>query len=115
MGQTVGFHITCNKTYSTLFCVSGSRAVSKRHKTGAGGSAPFALRAVADALECKSSGPRFSMLGSATSKDDGPTPPRAGTDGGAKLRRLSKRQAPAIMDAVIPALEQTDTTGLASE
>jgi len=95
--QTTGFQISRNASTESLFCVTGSRALSARHKTGAGKSIGFAFCAL-DLAESKGSPSRLSILGSASSRDDRPQLPRVGTQGATKLRALLA--TPMLMDII---------------
>merc|ERR1712150_9054 len=95
--QTTGFKMSRNSTTSELFCVTGSKAATTRHKTGTNSNLPFAL--CGTQVGCEEPIPRYRILGSKTSADDRPTTPRKGTSGAAKLAKLLATPTLAIAGA----------------
>jgi hypothetical protein len=110
--QTIGFRISRNMSTDSLFCVTGSRAASSRHKAAATGAVPFAIGASTGTAHWKSPTPRFNLLGSADTSADCPMPPRPGTAGRKRLSSLISRTQHALLDAAGPlALTDKNTTG----
>jgi len=107
--QTTGFRVSHNASTEMLFCLTGTRAATVRHKAGKNRNAPFALCAP-EVSDGDSPKPRFTILGPSTTKDSRPLPPRCGTRGAKRLRALLQDPPAALMDATL--LSPTSTLAL---